>query len=97
MRSGKRRSRGFVLPDGPPALSHRADQDLLAGTPIRRPLRGAYTGRGHFIFLVRQLAGPYFLLRRICLGSFEPVTTSVRYAAMAQAMVAAAMVRASFG
>ena len=35
-----------VLPDGPPALSHPANEDLFAGTPIWRPLRGAYTGLG---------------------------------------------------
>jgi hypothetical protein len=32
-----------VLPDGPTALGHPANEDLFAGTPVRRPLRGVYT------------------------------------------------------
>jgi len=45
------------------------------------------------------VVGFYFfcLRRRTWLGRVEPVAVSVRYAAIAQAIVAAAMVRASFG
>jgi hypothetical protein len=33
----------MVLPDGPPALSHPTNEDLFAGAPVQRPLRGLYT------------------------------------------------------
>jgi hypothetical protein len=33
----------FVLPDGPPALSHPTNEDLFAGTPVRRSFRDGCT------------------------------------------------------
>jgi hypothetical protein len=32
-----------VLPDRPTTLCHPTNEDLFAGTPVQRPLRGVYT------------------------------------------------------
>ena len=63
-----------------------------------RPLRGGCTGLGGVRFLGPAVGRTFlFARRRIWRGSLEPVATSVRPAAAAQMMVAAAMVTASLG
>jgi hypothetical protein len=47
----------MILPDGPAALGHPANEDLFGGTPVRRPFRGERTGLGGLGSLALPLVG----------------------------------------